>query len=222
MKRLILGIIVSLIWSMCAYSEDITTYDIYIARVHYDGGGDWYSDPTSLTNLLTALRERLGLDVPEKEAVVRPDDEALLRYPMLYMTGHGNIAFSPAQVDLLRKYFDQGGFLWADDNYGMDVSFRREMNKVFPGAELVELPFSHPIYHTYYQFDQGLPKIHEHDNKPPQGFGIFHKGRLAVFYTYETDIGDGLESPEVHDDPPQKREQALQMAINIVLYVLNY
>lgn len=197
-------------------------YDFNIARLHYDGGGDWYSDPTSMPNLLRALKERIGLNVPIRESVVRPDDEDIFRYPFIYITGHGNISFSPAQMDILRKYFKQGGFLWADDNYGMDKSFRREIKKIFPDSSLIEVPFSHPIYNMYYKFENGLPKIHKHNGKPPQGFGVFLDGRMVIFYTYETDIGDGLESPHVHNDPAEKREQALQAAINIVLYSLNY
>ncbi|MDX9703140.1 MAG: DUF4159 domain-containing protein [Candidatus Auribacterota bacterium] len=222
MKRFLLLIILILCFPAGVRCEDVTRYDFFIARVHYDGGGDWYSDPTSLPNLLAALKERLSMFVPKKEAVVKLDDEELFRYPFLYMTGHGNISFSPVQVEALRKYFEQGGFLWADDNYGMDESFRREIGKVFPDSHLVELPFSHPIYHIHYKFDSGLPKIHEHDGKPPKGYGIFYKNRLVVFYTYETDIGDGLESPEVHDNPAHKREEAVRMAINIVLYSLHY
>ena len=206
--------------SLC--SADNGLYDFNIARLHYDGGGDWYSDPSSLPNLLRELKIRIGLNVPLKETVIRPDDEDILRYPFIYVTGHGNISFSPAQIDLLRKYFKQGGFLWADDNYGMNESFRREIEKIFPDSKLVELPFSHPVYNMYYKFEDGLPKIHEHDAKPPQGYGLFLDGRMVLFYTYETDIGDGLESPQVHNDPEEKREQAMQMAINIVLYSLNY
>ena len=206
--------------SFCAAENGL--YDFNIARVHYDGGGDWYSDPSSMPNLLRALKKRVGLNVSLKETVIKPDDEDILRYPFIYITGHGNISFSPAQIEILRKYFKQGGFLWADDNYGMDESFRREIKKIFPDTNLVELPFSHPIYNMYYKFENGLPKIHEHDAKPPQGYGLFIDGRMVMFYTYETDIGDGLESPQVHNDPEEKREQALQMAINIVLYSLNY
>ncbi len=222
MRFLLSLIMLACLMPVSLMAEDVTQYDFFIARVHYDGGGDWYSDPTSLPNLLSALNDRLHMFVPNKEAVVKLDEEELFHYPFIYMTGHGNVTFSPRQLKNLRKYFEQGGFLWADDNYGMDESFRREMEKVFPDSKLVEVPFSHPIYHSHYQFDNGLPKIHEHDNKPPQGFGLFYEGRLVVFYTYETDIGDGLESPEVHNDPAKKREQALQMAINIVLYSLHY
>ncbi|MEW6536740.1 MAG: DUF4159 domain-containing protein [Candidatus Auribacterota bacterium] len=196
-------------------------YDFQVARLHYDGGGDWYADPTSLPNLLKALRERIGLNAPASETVITPDDPNIFRYPFVYITGHGNINFSAYQAKNLRTYLERGGLIWADDNYGMDTSFRREILKILPQAELVELPPSHPLFQQYYQFPDGLPKIHEHDGKPPQCFGVFLDGRLAIIYTYETDIGDGLESPEVHEDPPDIREAALKMAINIVLYSLN-
>lgn len=193
-----------------------------IGRLQYGGGGDWYANPTSLPNLLAALRERTSVRAAEGEARVRLLDEELYRFPFLYMTGHGTVRFTPAEADRLRRYLAAGGFLWADDNYGMDESFRREIRKVLPESEMVELPFTHPIYHAFYEFPNGLPKIHEHDGRPPKGYGILQDGRLAVFYTYETDIGDGLEDPEVHNDPPEKREAALRTAINIVLYALTH
>ena len=212
---------IKLLFTSVLYSEESKIYDFTIGRIQYDGGGDWYSDPSSLPNLLKAVRDRLGLHVSAEESVVKPSDQTLYDHPFLYLTGHGNISFSPAEVKMLRAYFERGGFLWADDNYGMDESFRREIAKVFPDSPLVELPFSHPIYHTYYPFQHGLPKIHEHDGGPPHGYGIFLNGRLAVFYSFNTDIGDGLESEGVHDDPPQLREEALKMALNIVLFSLN-
>ncbi|MCK4306183.1 MAG: DUF4159 domain-containing protein, partial [Candidatus Eisenbacteria sp.] len=149
-----------------------------------------------------------------------PLDEDFFDYPLLYMNGHGRIRLAEAEVRRLRKYLLEGGFLFADDNYGMDESFRVLMRQVFPGRELAAVPFDHPIYHAFYDFDNGPPKIHEHDSKPPEGLGIFARGRLVVFYTYESDIGDGLEDPDVHKDPPEKREEALRMAINVVLYAL--
>jgi len=220
-KRSIMIVFCVMAISIGASGEDKQVYDFQIARVHYDGGGDWYSNPTSLPNLLRALKEKIGLNVPEKDVEITIDDQDIGKYPMIYMTGHGNISFSSSQIEVLRKYFLNGGFLWADDNYGMDQSFRREIKKLFPESDMVELPFSHRIYDVFYKFPNGLPKIHEHDGKTPQGFGVFVNGRMVIFYTYETDIGDGLESPEVHNDSPEKREQALQMAINIVLYCLN-
>jgi len=197
-------------------------YDFTIARVKYSGGGDWYSDPSSLPNLLREIRERTSIRTPLKEDVVEISDPDLFKYPYLYLTGHGNIHFSDKELKILRSYFAAGGFLHADDNYGMDSSFRREIKKVFPDSPLVELPLDHPIYHSFYDFPDGLPKIHEHDGKPAQGFGIFYEGRLVVFYTYQCDLGDGWEDPEVHNDPPEKREAAFRMGINIVVYSLTH
>jgi hypothetical protein len=197
-------------------------YDFTIARVKYGGGGDWYSDPSSLPNLLEQVRVRTSIRTPVHEDTVEITDPRLFQYPYLYMTGHGNISFSEDEVNILRTYFTSGGFLHADDNYGMDSSFRREIKKIFPESPLVELPFDHPIYHSYYEFPDGLPKIHEHDGKPPQGLGIFFNNRLVVFYTYECDLGDGWEDPDVHNDPPEKREQAIMMGINIIWYCLTH
>jgi len=194
-----------------------------IARLKYRGGGDWYTGPTAIPNLLAGLKARAPVAVlSEEEPRVSLTSENLFDYPMLFMTGHGKVEFTEAEATALRKYLVNGGFLWADDDYGMDKYFRKEIKKVFPEKDLVELPFDHDIYHCFYDFPRGLPKIHEHDGKPPQGLGIYHRGRLVVLYTYETDIGDGLEDPEVHKDPPEKREAALKMAINIAWYVLTH
>jgi hypothetical protein len=194
-----------------------------IARLKYGGGGDWYSNPSSLPNFLRALKDRTGVAVEtEKEARVDVLAEELFNYPMLYMNGHGTVKFSPAEVDRLRRYLSSGGFLWADDNYGMDKSFRGEISKVFPESPLVELPFSHDLYHIFYEFPNGLPKIHEHDGGPAQGLGIFYEGRLVVYYTFNTDIGDGLEDTEVHGDPQEKREAAFRTGVNIVLYAMTH
>lgn len=193
---------------------------ITIARLHYEGGGDWYGNPSSLPNLLRAIRERTGIPVAGREATVTPLDPALADHPYLYMTGHGNVHFSPAEREALRKYLLAGGFLHADDNYGMDESFRREIEAIFPDAPLTELPPDHPVFHVFYDLPEGLPKIHEHDGKRPQGFGIFKGGRLVVFYSYESDLGDGWEDPEVHNDPPEIREQAVRMGVNLFVYVL--
>ncbi|MEO0184499.1 MAG: DUF4159 domain-containing protein [candidate division WOR-3 bacterium] len=194
--------------------------DFTIARLKYGGGGDWYCDPSSLPNLLKAISERTTIRAAEKEVVVELTDPNLFKYPYLYMTGHGEVRFTEEEAKILRNYLTSGGFLHADDCYGMDSSFRREMKKVFPDTPLIELPFDHPIYRSFYDFPKGLPKIHEHDNKPAQGFGIFYQNRLVVFYSYETDLGDGWEDPDVHNDPQEKREQALKMGINIVIYAL--
>ena len=191
-----------------------------IARVHYDGGGDWYANPSSLPNLIAAITERTGLPVDPRPAEVRLDDPSLWSHPYLYITGHGNIRLSDDEVARLREYLTSGGFLHVDDNYGLDESFRREIARVFPDRELVELPPSHPVYRAYYEFPDGLPKIHEHDGKPAQGFGIFHEGRLVLFYSYETDLGDGWEDPDVHDDPEEARENALRMGVNLFVFAL--
>jgi hypothetical protein len=197
-------------------------YDFTIARLEYEGGGDWYSNPSSLPNLLRALNERTTIRAPQREEMVEITDPKLFDYPYLYLNGHGNIRFTDEEIKILKDYFAAGGFLHADDNYGMDSSFRREMKRVFPSFVLVELPLDHPIYRAFYEFPKGLPKIHEHDNKPSQGFGIFYENRLAVFYTYECDLGDGWEDPDVHQDPPEKREAAIRMGINIIVYSLTH
>ena len=192
-----------------------------IARLKYDGGGDWYSNPSSLPNLARALRDRTTVPVDRDDEVrVSILDPDFFNYPFVYMNGHGTVHFSDAEAARLRQYLLAGGFLFADDNYGMDESFRREVGRVFPDRPLVEVSFRHPIYHSFYDLPGGPPKVHEHDGKPAQGFGIFDGDRLIVFYTYQSDIGDGIEDPEVHKDPPEIREQAMQMAINTVVYAL--
>jgi hypothetical protein len=193
---------------------------ITIARLQYDGGGDWYANPSSLPNLLEALRQRTGLRAANREVNVTPLDPALRDYPYLYMTGHGNVVFSSAERTALREYLLSGGFLHADDNYGLDESFREEMSQIFPDAELTEIPPEHPIFSTFYEFPEGLPKIHEHDGQPPQAFGIFLDGRMLVFYTYESDLGDGWEDEGVHEDTPETREQAIRMGVNLFLFAL--
>jgi hypothetical protein len=193
-----------------------------IGRLHYDGGGDWYANPSSLPNLLAALRTRTSLRVASEEKVVTLKDDDLWNIPYLYMTGHGNVRWSDQDLQILRRYLEQGGFLHADDNYGMDASIRRELGRLFPDLSLVEVPLDHPIYHLMYEFPKGIPKIHVHDGKPAQGFGIFLDGRLAVYYSYQADLGDGWEDPEVHDDPPDKREAALRMGVNLFAYTVGY
>lgn len=199
----------------------VVVADPTIAQVQYDGGGDWYANPSGLPNLLSFISERTGLPVAVGPARVRLTDPALRTYPFLYLTGHGNILLTDREVEGLRRYLDDGGFLHADDNYGMDESFRREMRRVFPGAELVVVPHDHPVYHVVYSFPSGLPKIHEHEGKPAQGLGIFRGGRLVVFYSYESDLGNGWEDPEVHDNSPEVREQALRMGLNLFVYALS-
>ena len=192
-----------------------------IARLKYGGGGDWYEDRTSLTNLLKALRDRTSIPVAsDHEATVEPASAAIFQYPFVFACGHGNIKFTDAELSNLRHYLDAGGFLWVDDDFGIDPSFRREMKRLYPDSPLIELPFSHPIFHQLYEFPGGLPKIHEHDGGPARAYGIFHDGRLVVFYTFDTDIGDGLEDEEIHHDPPEKRDAALRMGLNIVHFAL--
>lgn len=191
-----------------------------IARIHYEGGGDWYADPSSLPNLLREIRERTGLPVAEREATVRPLDPSLRDYPYLYLTGHGNVRFSGEERRALREHLLDGGFLHADDNYGLDESFRREIAAIFPERELVELPPDHPVFHVLYDFPDGLPKIHEHDGEPPRAYAIFDAERLVVLYTHETDLGDGWEDADVHDDPEDVREAAIRMGVNVFLHVL--
>lgn len=193
---------------------------VTIARLQYDGGGDWYANPSSLPNVLAAIRERTGIPTAMREVNVSLLDPGLRDHPYLYMTGHGNVRFTPAERAALRAYLEGGGFLHADDNYGLDESFREEMALVFPDEALTEIPADHPVFHSVYDFPEGLPKVHEHDGKPPQAFGIFLRGRLAVFYSYESDLGDGWEDPDVHDDPDEVREAALRMGVNLFVYVL--
>ncbi len=193
-----------------------------IGRLHYDGGGDWYANPSSLPNLLEAVRRRTALPVAATETVVSLGDDGLWSVPYLHMTGHGDVHFSDPDLATLRRWLEQGGFLHASDNYGMDPSIRRELARLFPGRQLVQVPLDHPIYHLIYDFPKGLPKIHEHDGKPAQGFGIFLDHRLAVFYDYECDLGDGWEDADVHHDPPAKHEAALRMGVNLFAYAVGY
>ncbi|MGI6458126.1 MAG: DUF4159 domain-containing protein [bacterium] len=199
-----------------------TPGEFTIARLKYSGGGDWYENRTSLPNLLQELRTRLQINTAPDQSVITPSDSNIFNYPLLYMNGHGTVRFSERDIQNLREYFRRGGMLWADDNYGMDESFRREIARVFPDHPLVEIPHDHPIFFMYYQFDNGLPKIHEHAGGPPHLFGIFLDGRLAVIYTFNTDIGDGMESEGVHkEDSPETRELAMQMGINIAIYAMS-
>ncbi len=191
-----------------------------VGRLQYDGGGDWYANPSSLPNLLKAIGERTPLRVAAREKVVRLTDDDLWQVPFIYMTGHGNVRWSDPERATLRRYLEQGGFLHVDDNYGMDESIRREIARLFPERSLVEVPWDHPVYRVVYEFPKGLPKVHEHDGKPAQGFGIFLEGRLALYYSYQTDLGDGWEDPDVHRDPPEKHEAALRMGVNLFMYAV--
>jgi hypothetical protein len=220
-----LAVLVSLFLAAWAGAQEATppgARSFGVARLKYGGGGDWYEDRTSMVNLMRALRDH-GVPVAgEREAVVEPGSASLFQYPFLFACGHGNIKFSATEVANMRRYLTTGGFWWIDDDFGIDASLRRELRRIFPDASLVEIPYSHPIFHGLYDFSSGLPKIHEHSGGPPKAYGIVHDGRLVVFYSHDTDLGDGLEDPDVHHDPPEKREQAMRMALNIANYALTH
>lgn len=189
-----------------------------IAKLKYNGGGDWYANKTSLPNLIKFCNQQLATNIVAEEDIVEVGSADLFNYPFVHLTGHGNIVFNAQEADNLRNYLVAGGFLHVDDNYGLDKFLRREMKKVFPELEFVELPFSHPIYHQKFNFDKGLPKVHEHEGKAPQGFGLIHKGRLVCFYSYECDLGNGWEDQDVYNDPEPVRLRALQMGANLIEY----
>ncbi|MEI6890104.1 MAG: DUF4159 domain-containing protein [Bacteroidales bacterium] len=190
-----------------------------IALLKYNGGGDWYANPTSLPNLVKFANTNLGTNISGEIATVEAGNPEIMNFPFVHMTGHGNVVFSEQEAKNLRRYLMAGGFLHIDDNYGMDKFIRLQLKRVFPELELTELPFSYPVYHQKYDFPNGLPKIHEHDGKAPQGFGLIWEGRLVVFYSYECDLGDGWEDPEVHHDSEATRLKALQMGSNLLSYV---
>ncbi|MDY0344014.1 MAG: DUF4159 domain-containing protein [Lentimicrobium sp.] len=194
---------------------------VEIALLKYRGGGDWYANPTSLPNLIEFCNQNLNTNINPDNATVDAGDPQIFNYPFVHMTGHGNVVFDDQEARNLRNYLLAGGFLHIDDNYGLDVYIRPQMKKVLPELDFVELPYSHPIYHQKYEFPNGLPKIHEHDGKPAQGFGLFWEGRLLCFYSYETDLGDGWEDPEVHNDSPETRLKALKMGANLIQYVFS-
>jgi hypothetical protein len=193
---------------------------VTVVRIKYDGGGDWYGNRTAFVNIFRYMRQNTNVETAEKEITLSILDKDFFKYPFAYIAGHGNIKFSDEEASRLRDYLINGGFLWADDDYGMDKHFRREMKKVFPEAEWLELPFSHPIYHVQYQFPNGLPKVHKHDGGPPKGYGLFYEGRMLAFYSFNTDISDGCEDAEIHNDPPEIHRAALQMGTNIILWAL--
>jgi hypothetical protein len=193
-----------------------------IARLKYAGGGDWYNDPNEEVNLLKFVQQNTLIDVNPVYQFVEISDDKFFNYPFIFMTGHGNITFSEFEVKRLRTYLENGGFLYADDDYGMDKAFRREIKKVFPEQELVELPYSYGLYRSHYNFPNGPPKVHAHDDKPAQGFGLFHNGRLVVYYTFESNPSDGWNDPEVHGDTPEKHEEALRFGTNIIVWALTH
>ncbi|WP_111709263.1 DUF4159 domain-containing protein [Lutibacter citreus] len=189
-----------------------------IAILKYNGGGDWYANPTALPNLIKFCNETVHTSIKPNIETVETNNIDIFNYPIIFMTGHGNVIFNDDSVDNLRNYLISGGFLHISDNYGLDKFIRREIKKVFPNIEFQEIPFNHPIFHQTFQFNEGVPKIHEHNNKRPQGFGLFYKGRLVCFYDYEADLSDGWEDEEVHNDPRELREKALKMGANIIEY----
>jgi len=211
---------VFVILSLCSAS-DIEVRKTEIALLKYSGGGDWYANPTALTNLARFCNRELKTNIEPRYATVDVGSAELFGYSFVHMTGHGNVVFSDADAENLRNYLIAGGFLHIDDNYGMDPFVRLAMKKVFPELEFLELPYDHPIYHQTYDFKRGIPKIHKHDDKPAQGFGLIWEGRLVCYYSYETDLGDGWEDQEVHNDTPAKRLQSLRMGANIVQFAFS-
>jgi len=208
--------------SLNTYAQSRIESQFRIGRLKYSGGGDWYNDPSADVNLLRFVRQETGIDTDPRYEFVDLSNDKLFSYPFLFLTGHGNIVFSDFEVQRLREYLLAGGFLYADDDYGLDKAFRRELRKVFPDQEFVELPFSFGLYHSQFEFPNGVPKTHEHDKKPPQGFGLFSQGRLIVYYTYESNPSDGWADPEIHGDPESTRLQALRFGTNIVVWALTH
>lgn len=191
---------------------------VKLAKLKYEGGGDWYANKTAIPNLIAYCNENIETSLAQEEEVVEVGSQELFFYPYVYMTGHGNVVFSDNDAENLRKYLVSGGFLHIDDNYGLDQFIRLEMKKVFPELEFVELPFNHPIYHQKFDFEKGLPKIHEHDGKPAQGLGLIYEGRLVCFYSFEADLGNGWEDQRIYNDPEEVREKALKMGANIIAF----
>ncbi|MGA9115909.1 MAG: DUF4159 domain-containing protein [Bacteroidota bacterium] len=220
-RRLLL-LFLLLAWSLPgALAQGARTAGTFtIARLKYAGGGDWYNDPSAEANLLRFLETEVGLAVDPRPVTVEIGGEDFFSHPFLFLTGHGNIVLGEAEVRRLRTHLENGGFLYADDDYGLDGPLRRELRKVFPDREFVELPFSHGLYHCHFSFPGGPPKTHAHDQKPPRGFGIFHRNRLVIYYTYESNPSDGWADPEVHNDPEPKRQEALRFGANIVVWAL--
>lgn len=220
MNRLwFLALVVLIHQSAAAQLQSLSA--LTIARVKYSGGGDWYNDPSAEVNLLRFIQQHTAIEANPRYTYVELSSEKLFSYPILFLTGHGNISFSDYETGRLRSYLERGGFLYADDDYGMDPSFRREMKKVFPREDFVEIPFSHPLFSAVFAFPNGVPKTHEHDGKLPRGFGLFHAGRMVVFYTVESNPSDGWADPEIHGDPPAVRTEALRFGTNIVVWALS-
>lgn len=217
MKKLFWWLVCAMVWGVTPAQNT----SVKIALLKYNGGGDWYANPTSLPNLVRFCNRELNAAIYPEPATVEAGSRDLFNFPFVHMTGHGNVVFSESDARNLRRYLEAGGFLHIDDNYGLNEFIRREMKKVFPGKDFVELPPFHPLFRQKFDFPNGLPKIHEHDNKPPQAFGIFLENRLVCLFTYESDLGDGWEDPEVHNDPEEARLKALRMGANIIAYVFS-
>ena len=207
-----------LLFVIISFATTAQNNGVKIALLKYNGGGDWYSDPTALPNLIEFCNQNLKTNIYEEPSTIEIGSAEIFNFPFVHLTGHGNIILSESEAMNLRVYLEGGGFLHIDDNYGLDEYIRREMKKVFPNKEFTELPPTHAIFHQKYDFKEGIPKIHEHDNKPPQAFGLFIEDRLVCFYTYETDLGDGWEDMEVHNNPADLRKKALQMGANIISF----
>jgi hypothetical protein len=208
-----------LVVALCSFSSN--EKPLKIAVLKYNGGGDWYDSPTSLPNLIKYCNKNLGMNLAADAPAVEPGSPDLFNYALVRITGHGNIVFNDEERDNLRTYLAGGGFLLADDSYGMDKYIRPQLENIFPGSKLTELPFNHPIFHQKYDFPKGLPKIHEHNGKPPQAFGIFYQGRLVILYLYECDLDDGWEDKEIYNDPEELRQKAYEMGANIIRYVFD-
>lgn len=218
--RNLIFILIFTITPVCpsVYAQDVDGFQI--ARVKYRGGGDWYNDPSSLKNLIEFAGRQVPVSIQTDYQDVAIGSRDLYKYPFAFLTGHGTVSMNQAEASNLRQYLDNGGFLYIDDDYGLDEHFREVIAKVFPDEELVEIPFDHPIYHQVFSFPEGLPKVHEHEGEAPRGFGLFREGRMVLFYTYESNLADGWANPEVHNDPASVREKALQMGTNILVYAL--
>jgi len=220
MKYLTKALLIALLMILTGTASAQQNEAFNLARIKYRGGGDWYNDPSSLKNIAEFTSRQVPIAInPEFNDIALGSSE-LFDYPFAFLTGHGNISINQGEAENLRAYLDNGGFLYVDDDYGLDEHFRKAIKQVYPDEELVEIPFDHPIYHQIFEFPDGLPKIHEHDGKPPQGFAIFRDGRMVLFYTYETNLADGWANPEVHNDPAAIRQKALQMGANILVYAL--
>lgn len=211
--------LLSIIIPLCVNGADKSA--LIIPRLKYDGGGDWYTGPTSMINLLREIEKRLGIPTVADNIAVSVSDPELFKYPMIYLTGHGNLKFKDQDLNTIKAYLDNGGFMWINDSYGLEKFVKNEVKRLYPDKELIQLPANHAIFHNVYDFPEGLPKIHEHDNKPPAAYALYDKGRMKILYLFESDIGDGLEDAGIHKvDTPEIREQAMKMAINITIFAM--